>query len=110
MPYYLVLLTRTENAKPDEVSNPHEPFVDTMIQEKVVVLGGDFVGDVGGAEGGYLLNTDTRAETEAWVGKDPLVSSGAYTARIVEWDLVAVDPAAVEPSDIIKREDETSAG
>lgn len=72
MPYYLVLLTRTESAKPDEGWNPHEPFVDTMIQEKVVLLGGDFVDEVGGAEGGYLLHTDTRAETEAWVSPGTL--------------------------------------
>ena len=104
MPYYLVLLTRTERANPDGELNPHEPFVDKMIREKVVLLGGDFVGDVGAAEGGYLLHTNTRAESEAWVAKDPLVSSGAYAPQIVEWDLVAIDPAAADPSDIIKRE------
>jgi hypothetical protein len=48
----------------------HEPFVDEMIAANVVVLGGEFATQ-GEFEAGYLLRTESLAEAEAWVARDP---------------------------------------
>jgi hypothetical protein len=88
--YVLVVLTE----RPDVDGPPpeHEPFVDSLIERGLVLLGGT-LGDVDAA---YVLRCDTLDEARAVVAEDPLVSSGAFTPSIAPWDLVGVDLRLVD--------------
>lgn len=98
VPYYLVLLS--PGAKHDEAENhfvAHVAFIDEMSQAGAVLLGGSFDELIDGADGGYLLRAASRDEAASRAARDPLVSSHAYTARVIEWQLVGIEPKAIDP-------------
>ena len=98
IPYYLVLLTRSKRFAESEVPfAAHVEFIGEMTAASVVLLGGDLDPPIDGADGAYLLHTASRAEAESWAARDPLVSSGAYAARLIAWHLVAIAPSAIDP-------------
>jgi hypothetical protein len=85
--YYLVWLRPTGRPAPD-----HEPFVDSLIERDAILLGGP----VGGAAA-YVLRCAEKAEADRIVATDPLVTSGAATATVTEWQLVGVNLRAIDP-------------
>ena len=93
MPYFLVLLHPVAGAAdpPD-----HEPFVDWLHSLNLVVLGGELDPPALGAEAAYVLSCGSLADARELVASDPLVSSGCMRADLVEWQLVGLNPAAVE--------------
>ena len=99
VPYFLVLLKPAANhaAGPQHFAD-HVAFVEEMTAAGVVLLGGDFDDVIEGAEGGYLLRTASLAEADAWAARDPLVSNGVYTPRIVAWRLVGIAKGAIDPA------------
>jgi uncharacterized protein YciI len=98
VPYFLVLIEPIgDPAAMDAHADDHVAFVDRMIEENVVLLGGGFEAALDGAVGAYLLHTPTRAAAEGWAARDPLMASGACRARIVQWDLVGVNAGAIDP-------------
>lgn len=93
--YALVLLQETGAAveEPD-----HEPFIDDLIERNMVLLGGPFdAAIVPGALAAYVLRCADRAEVDAVVATDPLVTSGAYLPAVVSWDLVGINLGAIDP-------------
>lgn len=93
--YFLVLLRDAPDA-PTDVPD-HEPFIDLLISRHAVLLGGPFEPEpVAGTSAGYVLRCSDLAEAEQIVAGDPLVSSGAYLPSIVAWDLVGIDPEAID--------------
>lgn len=97
VPYFLVLLEPLgDAAAADEHFSDHIAFVDQMIAENVVLLGGGFDGPLDGAIGAYLLRTASLAIAEEWAARDPLTARGACRARIVRWDLVGINPHAID--------------
>ena len=62
------------------------------------MLGGGFPDDAAEVYGAYVLRTDDAGAAEAIAAQDPLVRAGAVALRVRRWDLVAVDPRAVDPS------------
>ena len=98
VPYFLVLLEPLgDAAAADEHFADHVSFVDQMIAENVVLLGGGFEGRLDGAIGAYLLRTPSLAFAEEWAARDPLMARGACRARIVRWDLVGINTNAIDP-------------
>lgn len=98
VPYFLVLLEPVGDAEAaDEHIADHVAFVDQMIAENVVLLGGGFEGRLDGAIGAYLLHTPSLTIAEEWAARDPLMARGACRARIVRWDLVGINPYAIDP-------------
>jgi uncharacterized protein YciI len=93
--YFLVLLHPVAGSTdpPD-----HEPFVDSLVARNLVLLGGDLVPSAGGAEAAYVLSCASLEDARKLVAEDPLVSSSSMRAEIVEWELVGVNPQAIEPS------------
>ncbi|MBZ2194936.1 YciI family protein [Occultella gossypii] len=97
--YFLVLLRRAPDAAAAEPPwEEHIAFIDTMVSHGVVLLGGDLDPPVAGAEAAYLLHTSTRAEAQAWAGRDPLVRQGSYGPDVVEWRLVGIALNAIHPA------------
>jgi len=97
VPYFLVLLSPGENAAAPNYYEDHVEHIDVMAAANVVLLGGEFDNAIDGATAAYLLHTSSRAEAEALAAKDPLVSHGAYHARVVTWH-VGITPGAIDPA------------
>jgi uncharacterized protein YciI len=92
--YFLVLLQESGSA--DDVA--HEPFIDSLVERNLVLLGGDFDEEAfPGVTAAYVLRCGDLAEAEAVVATDPLVASGACEATVVGWDLVGVNLNAIDP-------------
>jgi uncharacterized protein YciI len=87
----LVLLTE----RPDAAGPvpEHEPFIDSLIQRRLVLLGGPIDGT---PSVGYILRCASLDDASAVVATDPLVSSGAFNAAVAEWDLVGIDPRVID--------------
>jgi uncharacterized protein YciI len=99
VPYFLVLLSPGENAaEAPSYYEAHVEHIDDMAAQNIVLLGGEFDQAIAGATAAYLLHTSSRADPEAWAAKDPLVSHGAYRARVVTWHLVGITPGAIDPA------------
>jgi uncharacterized protein YciI len=92
-----VLVTLLEGPRFGEVDADHEPFIDSLIAEHRVLLGGDFVDAGRGVQAAYVLRCDDLAAAEAIVATDPLVTSGEMRAELAEWQLVGIDLGAVDP-------------
>jgi uncharacterized protein YciI len=93
--YFLVLLTDRADAPAQPPD--HEPFVDSLVERGLVLLGGPL--EPGGAA--YVLRCGSLAEARAVVAEDPLVTSGAVTATVAPWDLVGIDPRLVDPDLVV---------
>lgn len=98
VPYYFVMLHPAgKHVEADAHFAAHVSFIEEMTAANVVLLGGDFEAPVDGADGAYLLHTASRTEAEDWAAHDPLIRSGAYSARVVAWHLVGIAPGAINP-------------
>ena len=91
-----VLVTLLEGPKHGEVDVDHEPFIDSLTAEHLVLLGGDLVDAEQGVRAAYVLRCDDLAAAEAIVATDPLVTSSVMRPRVVEWQLVGIDLGAVD--------------
>jgi uncharacterized protein YciI len=91
-----VLVTLVEGPRFGEVDADHEPFIDSLIAEHLVLLGGDLVDAEHALRGAYVLRCDDLAAAEAIVATDPLVTSGVMRPRLAEWQLVGIDLGAVD--------------
>jgi uncharacterized protein YciI len=95
--YVLVLLERGPNAGDQELHQAaHEDFIDSLIERHAILLGGSFGEDVGEADGAYVLRCVGVEEAGAIAANDPLVVNGVVRARCVEWELVGIDPEAID--------------
>lgn len=95
--YVLVLLTESPTTPAHDVD--HEPFVDSLIQRNAVLLGGTSATEpLPGVTAAYVLRCTDLAEARALVATDPLVSTGAARPTLTAWDLVGINPAAIDPA------------
>jgi uncharacterized protein YciI len=102
LPYFLVLLQPVAGAAdPPE----HEPFTDSLVARNLVLLGGGFEPQLHGSDAAYVLRCDTLADARQLVAEDPLVASGSYRGEVFEWQLVGVNPDAIEPSLVVRPSD-----
>jgi uncharacterized protein YciI len=99
----LVLLAAV-HASGEELNGDHERFIDGLIAEKRIVLGGDWKPPVAGFEAAYLLSCATLDDARQIAASDPLVSGGAMRFEVVEWQLVGVDPDAVDRDSLLFRD------
>jgi uncharacterized protein YciI len=100
--YVLVLLRNGENAE-EEALHPeaHEHFIDGLIERHAVLLGGSFVPAFRDAGAAYLLRCAGLEEAQAIAAEDPLVAQGVVRAECVEWELVGIDPDAIDSGQVV---------
>jgi hypothetical protein len=96
MRYFLVLLSDS-GAAVEPPDGDHERFIEELIARNLILLGGGFGEPAAGADGAYVLATDTRGEALELAHKDPLVLSGARDCTVVEWQLVGINTGALKP-------------
>jgi uncharacterized protein YciI len=92
--YFLVTLLA--GPRFGEVEVDHEPFIDSLTAEHLVLLGGDLVDAGQGVRAAYVLRCNDLAAAKAIVATDPLVSSGSMRAQLAESQLVGIDLGAVD--------------
>jgi hypothetical protein len=96
---YVLVLLHDPSGGPSADAPPHEPFIDSLIARNVILLGGTFRPPlVPGVTAAYLLNCGTLTQAHEIVSGDPLIMAGAATATICPWDLVGINPAAIDPA------------
>jgi uncharacterized protein YciI len=84
-----------------ELQVEHERFIDELDQTNKVVLGGEWKPAAGGFEAAYLLNCESVEEAQAIASSDPLVRAGAIRCEVVEWELVGMNPDAVDRGSLL---------
>ena len=99
--YVLVLLEEVEGGQP-VAENAHEEFVDSLIARNLVLLGGEL--ELGRAFAAYVLRA-SLADAESIVAEDPLVVAGVAQPRLVPWELVGVNPDAIDEALIVRPRD-----
>lgn len=102
--YYLVLLRPGGAQSHPELDDQHEAFIDGLIRRNEILLGGNLLPREG-LSAAYLLACDSRERAEEVVRLDPYVQEGVFRPKILEWNLVAINPEAVEPSLALRPKD-----
>lgn len=103
--YVLVILTRRGSVNDEAgVQAAHESFITDLIRRNSILLGGGFDAPIGAAEAAYVLNCSVD-EASAIASEDPLVSNGVMKAEWVEWELVGVNPDAIDARVMIRPRD-----
>ena len=97
MGYFLVILKAGPNfdEQPNQ-SAAHVEFIDSLIERRLVFLGGGFSEPVDGIDAAYLLRCDSLEEAKAIAAEDPYATHGVHEPETVEWHLVAIDPELIE--------------
>jgi hypothetical protein len=99
--YFLVLLHDAEGGPP-RAEVEHEPFIDSLIARNAILLGGHFPEPVQpGVSAAYLLRCGTPGEAEAMAATDPLVVTGAAVASVHPWEIVGINPDAIDAGLIV---------
>jgi hypothetical protein len=97
--YVLVLVNEVPGAAAAGLpEDAHEGYIDSLIARNLVLLGGSFAGRVGDATAAYVPHCDGMSAAREIAAEDPLAMAGAVKLEFVEWQLVGIDPAAIEPS------------
>jgi hypothetical protein len=84
-----------------ELEARHERFIDDLDEANKVVLGGAWKPAVDGFEGAYLLSCESLQEARDIAQSDPLSSANASGCKLVEWELVGVNPNAVDHDSLL---------
>jgi hypothetical protein len=103
MRYFLVLLSDEPEGGPEgAVASAHERFIDALIERNAVLLGGGFETPISGFYAAYVLVAEDIATATAVAARDdPLVRDAGVRCDVTEWRLVGIDPAAIDPSQIV---------
>ena len=103
MPYVLVILRGGGNVEDDQVHAPaHERFISSLIKQNVVLVGGAFAEAVNDASAAYVLRCSGVEEARVIVAADPFVIHDVVRPECVLWELVGVNPDAIDASAIVR--------
>lgn len=99
MGYFLVVL-KAGPASDEERhhADAHVGFIDSLIERRLVFLGGDFSTPVETIGAAYLLRCDSIEEAQAIAAEDPYSTHGVCETETVEWHLVGIDPDLIDPN------------
>lgn len=92
----LIAMTPTDKAETDELQGAHEEFIGSLEREHRVILGGELKPPLAGHFGAYVVRCRDLQEAQQLAEQDPLAKQGAITVKAYEWQLVGVDPEAVD--------------
>jgi uncharacterized protein YciI len=104
--YVLVILKKGRNADAEPLyAAEHQAFISSLIKRNAVLLGGAFADAVDDAFAAYLLRCDDVEEARRVAAEDPLVVNEVVRPLCVAWELVGVNPDAIDRSSVIRPED-----
>jgi hypothetical protein len=103
VPYYLIVLRAgLREADEQEHAAAHEAFVDSLVQQNVVLLGGPFGQPFRDAKAAYLVRCDGVDQARMLAASDPFVLRDVARPHCLEWRLVGVNPEAIDPSVVVR--------
>lgn len=106
MPYVLAILRRGRNADDERLyAEAHERFIDSLIERNLVLLGGGFAELIGDAHAAYLLTCSGVEEARRIAATDPYVVHDVVRAECVVWELVGINPEAIDAAAVLRPED-----
>jgi uncharacterized protein YciI len=106
MPYVLVFLRGGANIEAGELhAEAHTAFIDSLIRQNLVLLGGAFAEPVGDVHAAYLLRCSGAEEARAIAAQDPFVVHDALRPDCVEWALVGINPRAIDAAAVVTPDD-----
>jgi uncharacterized protein YciI len=106
MPYVLVILRAGANEEEDLLHAPaHERFISSLIKQNLVLLGGAFAEALDDAYAAYVLRCSGLEEARAIVATDPFVIHSVVRPECVVWELVGINPDAIDSSAVVRPED-----
>jgi uncharacterized protein YciI len=106
MPYVLVFLRAGANVEADELhARAHTAFIDSLIRQNLVLLGGAFAEPVGDVQAAYLLRCSNAEEARAIAAQDPFVVHDVLRPDCIEWALVGINPHAIDPATVVTPDD-----
>jgi uncharacterized protein YciI len=98
----LILMSPSDHGPADvELQIEHERFIGELDQSNQVVLGGGWNPAAGGYEAAYVVSCKWLDEARAIAASDPLARADAIRCDVVEWELVGVNPDAVDRSSLL---------
>jgi uncharacterized protein YciI len=104
--YVLVILGPGENEDAYRVyDSAHREFIEDLIRQNQILLGGAFATAVGDVDAAYVLRTGTVEAAQAIADADPFVVNGVCRRECREWKLVGINPDAVDDALIVRPED-----
>jgi uncharacterized protein YciI len=93
---HALILLAPEASRSAELDDEHERFIDDLDRANKVVLGGSWNPAAGGFDAAYVLSCESLDEARAIAATDPLIRSHAVRCEVIEWELVGVNPGAVD--------------
>jgi uncharacterized protein YciI len=92
----LVLMVPGTTPWDDELDQAHERFIDDLDRANKVVLGGAWKPPAERFVAAYVLSCESLEEARELAKSDPLARADAIRCEVVEWELVGVNPDAVD--------------
>jgi uncharacterized protein YciI len=104
--YVLVILKDGRNADAEPLhAAAHETFISSLIKRNAILLGGAFADAVDDAFAAYLLRCDDVEEARRIAAEDPFAVNDVVRPLCVAWELVGVNPDAIDRAAVIRPED-----
>jgi uncharacterized protein YciI len=103
--YVLVMLSPAGRDKePAEMTERHVKFITKLIGRNKILLGGGLEDSARPRRAAYLLNVTSLEEGRSLALEDPFVREGAYSATVVEWKLVGINPDSIDQALVVRPE------
>ena len=93
----LVLMTPDDTASVTPVLDAeHERFIDDLVEQNKVVLGGELKSTSIQYMGAYVVPCASLDEAREIAESDPLVRHNAIRCDVIEWELVGINVNAID--------------
>jgi len=104
--YVLVVLKAGEQLEDEPLhAAEHERFIDSLIERNLILLGGGFARPIAGSVAAYLLRCESVEAAHTLVESDPYIAHRVLWPELTEWELVGINPEAIDPSFLVRPED-----
>ena len=99
--YVLVLLRPGPSVDAhDRWAEDHRKFVDSLIRRNLILLGGGLTG-AADLQAAYVLRAAGAEEAAAVAADDPFVRHGVVEPVPLPWELVGINPEAIDPASVV---------
>jgi uncharacterized protein YciI len=106
MAYVLVILRDGSRGQEEHLhAAAHEQFITSLIERNLVLLGGSLGAPLDDVYAAYVLRCGGVAEAEALAATDPFVVNDVVRPECVEWQLVGINPDAIDDDAVIRPSD-----
>ena len=94
--YFIVLFGPGGRNETDAIGKAHEAYIDQLIKQNLILLGGPWQSPVGGFSAAYVLRCISLEHARSIAASDPIFAEQVHEATIVEWCLVGINADAID--------------